>query len=140
MVKLINKVVKFFDILEDKVRHYLSHWPIIYALIGILGLSLTWRGVWYLADQYNLAPWLSAIIGILILLSTGLLVAVAIGDEVIISAFRGRRKVTEIKMEDALTLAEKVEEIKDLLEKIEKKLEAVKTEEKKIEKEIETRI
>lgn len=133
---IMPKIIKFFDILEDKIRHYLSHWPILYSFVGILGIVLTWRGVWHIADDFNLNPWLSLILGVVILLLAGLLVAVAIGDEVLISAFHGRRKITEIKLEEALTMAERVDEIKKLLDKIEGKLGSIKEEEKKIEKEI----
>ena len=136
----MNKIIKFFDKLEDKIRHNLSHQPVLYALIGLLGIVLTWRGIWYLADDFGMSGWLSTLIGILILLSTGLLVAIAIGDEVIISAFRGRRKITEVKIEETLTLSERVDEIKRLLNQIEKKLGSVKKGEEKIEKEIETKI
>ena len=120
--------------LEDKIRHWLSHWPILYALVGILGIVLIWRGIWHLADNVNLNSGLSIFIGAVILLLSGLLVAIAIGDEVLISAWRGRRKVTELSLEETLTLAEKVDEIKKLLVKIEGQLGTVKKGEEKIEK------
>jgi len=132
----MKKILKFFDLLEDKIRHNLSHYPVVYALVGFLGVVLVWRGIWHIADDFNLNPWLSVILGVVILLSSGLLVALAIGDEVIITAFRGRRKITEIKLEETLTLAEKVEEIKKSLEKIEKSLSHVEKEEKKIEEKV----
>lgn len=130
------KLLRFFDLMEDKIRHRLSRWPILYALIGILGIVLIWRGVWHLADEINLNPWLSIIFGVVILLSTGLLVAIAIGDEVLINAFRGRRKITEIRLEEALTLADRVEEIKKLLDSINSRVGAIKKEEEKIKAEI----
>lgn len=137
---LFDKIYKFFDLLEDKVRHWLSHWPLLYALVGIVGIVLVWRGVWHLADEINLNPWLSVVLGVLILSVSGLLVAIAIGDEVLISAWRGRRKVTEVRLEETLTLVERVEEIKKLLNKIENQLGAVKEGEKKIAKEIDEKI
>ncbi len=130
------RLLKFFDLLEDKIRHYLSHWPLFYAFIGILGIVLAWRGIWHIADDFGLNSWLSLILGIIILLFSGLMVAIAIGDEVLINAWRGRKKVTEIRLEEALTLAERVEEIKKLLDRIEGKLGAIKKEEEKIEKEL----
>jgi len=133
-------LLKFFDLLEDKIRHWLSHWPILYALIGILGIVLIWRGVWHIADNIGLNPWLSVIFGAIILLSSGLLVAIAIGDEVLINAFHGRRKISEIRIEEALTLAERVEEIKKVLNRIESRLGTIKKEEEKIEKDIEEKI
>lgn len=137
---LFNKIYKFFDLLEDKIRHWLSHWPLFYAIVGIVGIVLVWRGVWHLADEISLNPWLSAVLGVLILSASGLLVAIAIGDEVLISAWRGRRKVTEVSLEETLTLVERVEEIKKLLGKIENHLGTVKKGEEKIEKEISKKI
>ena len=130
------KILKFFDLLEDKILHYLSHSPILYALVGFIGIVLIWRGIWHIADDFQISSWLSVIIGIIILLSSGLFVALAIGDEVIINAFRGQRKVTELKLEETLTLSERVDEIKKSLEKIEKSLSHVEKEEKKIEQEV----
>ncbi len=89
-------VYSFFDKLEDKIRGFLSHYPIIYALIGGVGVVLFWRGVWHLADEL---PFMTSIVSIasgsILLLATGLLVSVFIGDQVIISGLRGEKKVTE---------------------------------------------
>lgn len=131
------KLLKFFDLLEDRIRHYLSHWPIFYAFIGILGIVLAWRGIWHLADDLGLGAGWSLFLGVAILLMSGLLVAIGIGDEVLINAFRGRRKITEVRLEEALTLAERVEEIKKVLDRIEGRLGAIKKEEEKIEKDLE---
>ena len=131
---LFSKILKFFDKIEDKIRHWLSHWPVLYAIVGIVGIVLVWRGVWHLADSMNLNSWLSILIGTIVLLLSGLLVAIAIGDEVLISAWRGRRKVTEISLGETLTLAEKIDEINKMLVKIEERLGAVKEGEEKIEK------
>jgi hypothetical protein len=136
----MKKFLRFFDVLEDKIRHILSHWPIIYAIVGIIGISLAWRGVWHFADEVNMSPLFSFILGVVILLASGLLVAVAIGDEVIISSFRGRKKINEVKLEEALTMVEKIDEIKNLLDKIEKRLNVIKQEEEEIEREVEKRI
>jgi hypothetical protein len=105
-------------------------------LLGIIGIVLIWRGVWHLADDIGIPSLVSIFLGLIILLSTGLLVALAIGDEVIINAFRGRKKITEMRIEETLTIAEKVEEMKNILKRIENSLTAIKKEEKEIEKEI----
>ena len=49
-MSLIAKISRFFDKLEDRVRSWLSHQPILYALIGGIGIVLFWRGVWHTAD------------------------------------------------------------------------------------------
>jgi hypothetical protein len=132
----MKKIFRFFDLLEDRIRHNLSHFPLLYALVGFIGVVLIWRGIWHIADDFMMNAWVSVILGVLILISSGLFVALAIGDEVIINAFRGRRKVTELKLEETLTLSERVDEIKQTLEKIERSLSHVEKEEKKIEKEV----
>lgn len=90
------KLFHFFDRLEDHIREALSRAPIFYALIGGVGIVLFWRGVWHTADMFPFfdGP-VSVIIGALILLSTGLLVSVFIGDQIIISGLRKEKKLTE---------------------------------------------
>ena len=69
------KIIKFFDKLEDKVRARLSHYPILYALVGGVGIVLFWRGVWHVADDMGLGSWTSIIISLILLLMTGLFVS-----------------------------------------------------------------
>src|SRR3990167_3833380 len=47
-------LIKFFDKLEDKTRYRLSKLPILYAIIGGIGIVLFWRGVWHTADYLML--------------------------------------------------------------------------------------
>lgn len=109
-------IYKFSDKLEDHVRELLSHYPITYAFIAGIGIILFWRGVWHSIDTLMLAlttstdfsatsiDWLatswwdgplSAISGIIILLSTGLFVSNFIGNEILISGVRGDKKISE---------------------------------------------
>ena len=104
---------KFFDKLEDHIRGALSHFPIWYALVGGTGLVIFWRGIWHSMDYlvyvahsvHTMQPdslsseliwWdgpLSLLIGIVILLSTGLFVSSFIGGEIIISGIKGEKKI-----------------------------------------------
>ncbi|MCR4328647.1 MAG: hypothetical protein NUV53_03995 [Patescibacteria group bacterium] len=111
-------IIRFFDKLEDKVRGKFSHYPILYAVVGGVGTVLFWRGVWHTADFFSAqyfypavtdadaalgtisSPlfwdgFLSLIVGILILLVTGLFVASFIGEHIIISGLRHEKKVAE---------------------------------------------
>jgi len=93
---MIKKILSFFDKLEDFVRIELSHNPILYALVGAVGIILLWKGVWEVAE---LIPGLhglgSIVMGVIILLVSGLLVSFFIGDSIIISGFKKEKKLVE---------------------------------------------
>jgi len=142
-------IIKFFDKLENKIRGKLSHYPILYAFIGAIGIVIFWRGVWHTADffsevifSYQLngsvdlgsLPWwdgpLSLLIGSILLLSTGLFVFDFIGSQAIISGIKGEKRLEEKTEEEIKTEAEvikgiekEVKEISHRLEEIEEGLE-----------------
>ena len=89
------KIIQFFDKLEDKIRGKLSHYPILYAIIGGVGVVLFWRGVWHIADDLNVGSVVSLIIGTVFLLMTGVFVSAFIGSRLIISGLSGEKKLTE---------------------------------------------
>lgn len=93
---MMKNIVEFFDRLEDKIRIRLSHWPILYALIGAIGIVLVWKGVWETAELF---PFLygppSVLLGIGVLLLSGLLVSFFIGESIIISGFKKEKKLVE---------------------------------------------
>lgn len=92
----MRKIYRFFDRLEDHVRGFLSHYPIIYAFVGGFGIVLFWRGVWHMADEFAFMTGpVSVLVGTVMLLMTGLFVSVFIGDQIIISGLRGEKKVAE---------------------------------------------
>ncbi len=127
----MKAVVNFFDKLEDHVRGGLSKYPLIYSFFGGTGVILFWRGLWHSAD------WLesntlygevlfsnvgSMLLGIVLLLITGLFVSVFIGDSIIMTGVKHEKKLTE-KTEDEieeeklelLHLHKDLEDIKDKL-------------------------
>jgi hypothetical protein len=107
MTHMVRKVIRFFDKLEDRIRARLSRNPILYALIGGIGIVLFWKGTWETAEMY---PWLygpaSILAGVLIMLITGLLVSFFIGDSIILSGFKKEKKLVE-KTEQEILKAEK---------------------------------
>lgn len=99
---IINFIIKFFDKLEDKIRRKLSKTPVIYALIGSVGIILLWRGIWYMADQFEfMTPLVSTVLGIVILLLIGLFVSFFVGEQIIISGMKAEKKTDE-KTEDEI--------------------------------------
>src|SRR3989344_3501555 len=91
-----KKILSFFDKLEDFVRIELSHNPILYALVGAVGIILLWKGVWEVAQLIpGLYGFGSIVMGVIILLVSGLLVSFFIGDSIIISGFKKEKKLVE---------------------------------------------
>ncbi len=96
--------MQFFDKIEDHTRGALAHHPLTYSVIGGTGVVLFWRGIWHTADHlqantlvgsYLFSDLGSVLLGLFILLITGLFVSVFIGDSIIISGMRGSKKIIE---------------------------------------------
>lgn len=118
----IKKVVKFFDKAEDKIRAKLSHYPIVYALIGGVGVVLFWRGVWHIADDINIGSIVSIILGTIILLITGVFVSAFIGNRLIISGLAGEKKLSEKEQSEIQTEEAQIKNLQKAVNKIEEKL------------------
>ena len=120
--------MKFFDKLEDKIRGALSHHPIIYAFIGSVGIVLLWRGIWMIADDFELSGVASTILGVLLLMAIGLFVSFFIGDQILLSGIKEEKRIDE-KTEDEIRgeavslrqIKNDIEEIKNHLRKLDKK-------------------
>lgn len=120
---IFKKISKFFDKLEDKIRIRLSHWPILYALIGAIGIILMWKGIWEAAAGFPFLFGLpSVILGTVILLMTGLLVSFFIGDTIILSGMKREKKLVEKTEEEVGSEEVSIKNIVVRLQAIEKKL------------------
>ena len=118
---MVKSIVKFFDKLEDRVRAALSRHPIVYTLIGAIGIVLFWRGVWMVADAIPfLTGPVSLILSIGILLITGLFVSFFIGGEIIISGLKREKKVFEKAEEEIKTEDERLKGIEAKIDHLEK--------------------
>lgn len=122
----MKKILRFFDKMEDRVRGYLSHFPIIYALIGGFAIVHFWRGVWHLADDWGMSSWDSLIVGVVIMLVTGLMVSFFIGDNIVITGLRKEKKLAEKTEEEIRIEEDQIEEIEQHIELIEKNIEEIK--------------
>ena len=125
---MIQKITKFFDKLEDKTRSKLSRVPLIYALIGGIGVVLFWRGVWHIADDFSLNSFVSLMLGSLILLITGVFVSAFVGNRLIITGLSGEKKLTEKTKEEIETEENKIDRLQKTLSRIEQKVEEVESE------------
>jgi uncharacterized protein YneF (UPF0154 family) len=119
---MIRKIFHFFDRLEDKVRSRLSHAPLMYALIGGTGVVLFWRGVWHMADDINMNSIISTIIGIIIMLITGVFVSSFIGSRIIMSGLLGEKKIAEKTGDEIRTEESQIKNIQETLNKVEEEL------------------
>lgn len=127
MLQMVNKVIKFFDRLEDKVRGHLSHYPIIYAIFGSVGVVLFWRGIWHTADLFPFMTGpVSSVIGVIILLLTGLFVSFFIGDNIMIAGLRREKKLAEKTELGIETEKEELDDLRGIILKMERDLEEIK--------------
>jgi len=148
-------IYRFFDKLEDHVRGWLSHYPILYAIVGGTGIVLFWRGVWHTMDylmalisvrslgltsiDQSLGAWwdgpLSLVLGIVVLLLIGLFVSSFIGNEIIMSGLRGEKKISERTEREVRTKTEAMAEMMERVARIAERMERM---EKMLEKELHT--
>ncbi len=122
---MTTKILRFFDKLEDKIRSKLSHYPILYAFIGGVGVILFWRGVWHTADDINLESGLSLLLGFVILLLTGVFVSEFIGKKLIISGLIGEKKIEAKEEEELETEETQIKNLQNTLARLEKKLDHI---------------
>ncbi len=116
----MTKIIQFFDKLEDKIRGKLSHYPILYAIIGGVGVVLFWRGVWHIADDLNVGSIVSLLAGTFFLLMTGVFVSAFIGSRLIISGLSGEKKLTEKAKDEIETEEDQIRRLQSTLNKVEK--------------------
>lgn len=120
---MMKEIIHFFDKAEDKVRGRLSHYPIIYAIVGGIGIVLFWRGVWHIADTFELSGLASLILGVGMLLITGLFVSFFIGESIIITGIKREKKVVEKTENEIEEETASLVEMKKDIRKIERDME-----------------
>ncbi len=123
------KIIKFFDKLEDKIRGKLSRRPILYALVGSIGIILLWRGIWMIADDFGMSGIISTVLGVIILLLIGLFVSFFVGEQIIISGIKEEKKVDEKTAEEIKQEVSSLKEIKEELKEIKEEVEELSSKE-----------
>lgn len=130
---MIRKILHTFDKLEDKIRGHLSRYPIIYALVGGVGVVLFWRGVWHTADEipFLSKSWVSLGVGTGILLATGIFVSAFVGSRLILTGLRGEKKMTEKTKEEIEQEESEIKKLEKTINHIEHELDEIKDDLKK---------
>lgn len=133
-MKLIDAIYYLFDKMEDRIRGKLARHPFIYTFIGGAGVVLFWRGVWHLADYYEslggipgilFSSFGSVVLGVVILLSTGLFVSVFVGDSIIMSGLKHDKKIIERAIDDVELEKSDVEKMLELVIEMKKEVESL---------------
>ncbi len=123
----MKQIIHFFDKLEDNTRAWLSRSPIFYSIIGGIGIVLFWKGAWETAELYPALFGLpSLLLGILIMLPTGLLVSFFIGDSIILSGRRHEKKLAEKTEQEVEKERNATEEISRKLDRLEQAIRELK--------------
>lgn len=146
--RIYKAIYDWCDKLEDRVRGVLSHYPIIYAFTGAIGVVIFWRGVWHTADyimgsftavsagissvDLNLGVWwdgpLSFVVGSIILLMTGVFVSNFIGNEIIISGLKGEKKMAERTEKEVRTEEDRLAGVREQVHSINQQMAGLKAE------------
>ncbi len=126
ILHFMNIVYRFFDVLEDKVRAWLSKWPIFYAMLAGIGAVLFFRGIWHFADEVGLNSFFSLAISLVIMLITGSFVSHFVTNEVILSGLRKEKKVIDKTESEILSEMITLIDIKEDLGKIRDDIEELK--------------
>ncbi len=123
----MEKIIKFFDRFEDRVRHVLSHKPILYAFLGGVGIVLFWKGVWETAEYFPILDGIGSVVAsILLLLAIGLFVSSFIGDSILITGLKSQKKITE-KTEAEVSMEESgIVKMNEKINKMERDIEEIK--------------
>lgn len=128
---IVMNIIKFFDKLEDRIRGALSHHPVLYAIIGSIGIVLLWRGIWMTADMFAFMTGpVSILISVLILLATGLFVSFFIGDQILLSGIKEEKRLDEKTEEEIKNEAMSLKKIKSDIEEIKNQLKKLNEREK----------
>jgi uncharacterized membrane protein len=122
---IYQKVFKYFDRLEDRVRAKLSRYPIFYAVCAGIAVVMFWRGVWHTSDileeQGGILGFLFSapvmiITSTFLLLFIGVFVSAFVGDLMVLSGIKKEEKKvdrTEGEIEKESGEIQNVEQVVD---------------------------
>ena len=122
-------VTNTFLAIEDKARAFFEKFPFTHAFFAGVGVILFWRGVWELADYFEIHPVLSVVLGIVLLVGIGLFIQTFVGNAIIIKSVThgtnlDKKILQEIESEvtqEEVTLLTLNKKIDALVKKLEEK-------------------
>ena len=124
----MTRIARFFDRLENRIRGFLSSYPIVYGFVAGVGIVSFWRGVWETSDLLKIPALASLLFGFLLLLAIGVLVTEFLGNRIIISGLRGEKKIEEKTLQEIedeemflSSLKNKIDRIEKMIEKLSSK-------------------
>lgn len=122
----MKAIFKFFDVLEDKVRAWLSKRPILYGVVASIGAVLYFRALWDFADMLHIGVLFGFVLSFVVLLITGSFVAHFVSNEVILSGLKKEKKLIEKTEGEVASEAVTLAHIKDELKIIQKEMAEIK--------------
>jgi len=123
---MLKKIIRYFDKWEDRNRAWLSRHTILYALISAVGIVLLWKGVWEIAEEYPILHGGGSLaVGLLLLLSTGLLVSFFVGEGIIISGVKREKKLVEKTEQEVRSESTDIEYMISQIDKLSDRLEVI---------------
>ena len=119
----MNRVTNFFDKFEDRIRGFLSHYPILYAFIAGVAIVSFWRGVWEVSDILGISPQMSLLFGFLIMVGIGIQVTEFLGSRILVSGLKGEKKLEEKTLKEIEDEDRFLQDLKKEVDHIEKMME-----------------
>ncbi|MBI2673780.1 MAG: hypothetical protein HYX23_00675 [Candidatus Zambryskibacteria bacterium] len=122
----MKSFLKFFDILEDKIRFSLSKRPILYGLISGIGVVFFFRGVWLIADEFPfMTGAITLIASVIILLLSGAFVEHFISDKIIASGIKKEKKLIEKETAEIYAETSILRDVQKDIQELDKKISAL---------------
>ncbi|OHB10641.1 MAG: hypothetical protein A3H60_01020 [Candidatus Zambryskibacteria bacterium RIFCSPLOWO2_02_FULL_44_12b] len=128
----MTRIARFFDRLENRIRGFLSRYPIVYGFVAGVGIVSFWRGVWETSDLLNIPALASLVFGFLLLLAIGVLVTEFLGNRIIISGLRGEKKIEEKTLQEIEDEEMFLSSLKNKIDRIEKMVEELGNQDEKV--------
>jgi len=134
----------FLKTTGKKLQRALRRHPLVYAFVGGVGIVLFWRGVWYLTDflvfailvprdQLGAIDWtggidggISLVLGIALLLSTGLFVSEFLSGQVLMAEGKEEERLAKETEEGIKKESSELPSIEEGLQHIEEEIKNLK--------------